>query len=265
MKISNTHKIASIQAHSEKADQFAASYEKQHEDPYQSCFTYSRQRLDSYLECLLPERGDGLRLLDVGCGVGHHLARLRSRGYQVAGVDASKEMLRHARVNNPGAEILEADVDDLPFPEASFDIVLCVEVLRHIPRSERCIREMGRVLRRGGLCLATATPVLNLNGYALINRFAHQWKIGNLTRHKQFFHTSGRLRREFRDAGFAKIAIHGVYLGPINWVQRLAPQVLHRFLKAWEPLDRALADRPLLRDLSNMYLVRGVRDEERGG
>jgi hypothetical protein len=48
-------------------------------------------------------------------------------------------------------------------------------------------------------------------------------------------------------------------------VQRLAPQVLHRFLKVWEPLDRALADRPLLRDLSNMYLVRGVRDGERGG
>ena len=72
-------------------------------------------------------------------------------------------------------------------------------------------------------------------------------------------HSSGRLRREFINAGFAEPALHGVYFGPINWVERLAPARLPRVLKRWQPIDETLADRPLLREFSNMFLVRGVR------
>ena len=52
------------------------------------------------------------------------------------------------------------------------------------------------------------------------------------------------------------VDVHGVYTGPINWVERLAPRRLIPFLRRWEAFDRKLADGPVLRGLSNMLLVK---------
>lgn len=259
MATQDIQKEEAIGTQSERADQFAGSYEVLGKQSYQDCFTYSRYRLNEFLEKYLPREGTGLRLLDAGCGTGHHLADLRKRGYEVAGVDASKEMLRHARVNNPDSEILEADVEEIPFPDESFDIILSIEVLRHLPRSARTISEMARLLKPGGYCLVTATPVLNLNGYALINKLAHSIKIGNLARHKQSFHSSARLKKEFGQAGFSSVEIHGVYLGPVNWVERVSSKMIVPALKKWENFDRILADKFLLREFSNMFLIRAEK------
>jgi ubiquinone/menaquinone biosynthesis C-methylase UbiE len=246
-----------VEVHSEQAGKFAAWYDQP--DPYSSCFVYSRKRLDRLLDGYLSPTDAGLRLLDVGCGTGHQLALWSARGYEVAGVDGSAEMLEHAQVNNPSAELREADARELPFADASFDRVTSIEVLRYLPDPHPSIEEMARVLRPGGVCLATAAPLLALNGYALVNRVALALPFGNLTRLKQFFTTSGRLRRQFEEAGFSEVTVHGVYLGPLIWIERLAPRRLPGALRRWEPLDERLADRPALRELSNMFLVRAVR------
>jgi ubiquinone/menaquinone biosynthesis C-methylase UbiE len=249
-----------VDVHSEQAGKFAARYGQA--DPYSSAFAYSRKRLDRLLDAYLPATDVRLRLLDVGCGTGHQLAHWSAGGYDVAGVDGSDAMLAEAQQNNPDAELQQADVQRLPFSDGSFDRVTSIEVLRYLPDPSRSIEEMARVLRPGGLCLATAAPLLSLNGYALVNRIALALPIGDLTRLKQFFTTSARLRRQFLGAGFSDVRIHGVYLGPLSWIERLAPRHLSRALKRWEPLDERLADRPLLRDLGNMFLVSAVRGPE---
>ena len=246
-----------VEVHSEQAGKFAAWYDQA--DPYSSCFAYSRKRLDRLLDGYLPATDQGLRLLDVGCGTGHQLARWTASGYEVAGVDGSEAMLAEARQNNPDVELRQTDVQQLPFPDASFDRVTSIEVLRYLPDPTASIREMARVLRPGGVCLATAAPLFALNGYAVVNRLATALPFGDLTRLKQFFTTSRRLRRQFHEAGFSEVTIHGVYLGPLIWIERLAPKQLPRALKRWEPLDERLADRPVIRDLSNMFLVSAVR------
>jgi ubiquinone/menaquinone biosynthesis C-methylase UbiE len=259
---SELQKRLAIRQHSFQADQFARRYEDFPRTPYGSCFHYSRYRLEQWLDQCLPRDGAGLRLLDVGCGTGHHLVRLRGRGFEVAGIDGSEEMLEHARAINPGTTIHHADVEALPFPDASLDVVICIEVLRYLPDPTRCLREMARVLKPGGICLATAVPILNLNGYWLVNRLANLLPTANLVRLKQFFATSAGLRRRCREAGFLPPAIHGVYFGPINWVERLAPGVLPRFLRRWERLDRALADRAAVREFANLFLIHAVRKAE---
>ena len=168
-------------------------------------------------------------------------------------------MLEYARANNPEAEIKHSDVESIPFQTASFDFVLCIEVLRYLPDSTRCVKEIARVLKPGGVCLVTAAPVFSLNGYWLVNRIANLVPVGDLVRLKQFFTTSWRLRQSFLAAGFLNPEVHGVYQGPISWIERLAPSLLPPFLKAWEPVDAALADRPVVREFSNMFLVRAVR------
>jgi SAM-dependent methyltransferase len=252
-------KQLAVDQHSRQAELFAGRYTQSSEDGYQSCFAYSRRRFDLLLERYLPARGDGLRLLDVGCGTGHHMARLRERGFEVAGIDGSDGMLSHARANNPGADIRHSDVEEMDFPSGSFDFILCVEVLRYLPNPTAALREMARVLKPGGICLATAAPALNLNGYWLVNRVANALPVGDLVRLKQFFTTAGRLRRDCKVAGFVESVVHGVYIGPINWVERITPSLLPWFLRAWEPLDGRLADLAVIRNLSNMLFVRAVR------
>lgn len=247
-----------VDVHSRQAGEFAASYDELARDPYASCFTYSRMRLEQTLEYHLPRTGAGMDAIDVGCGTGHHLQGLVSRGFDAIGVDGSAEMLEEARRANPTAELRQADVESLPFTDDSFDLALCVEVLRYLADPQRCIHEIGRVLRPGGTCLATAAPLFSINAYPLINRLVLVAPMRNFTRLKQFFTTPSKLRMQFEEAGFADIEVHGVYTGPINWVERLAPRRLSPFLRRWEPVDQQLADRPWLRGLSNMLLVKAT-------
>jgi ubiquinone/menaquinone biosynthesis C-methylase UbiE len=248
-----------VDVHSRQAGQFAARYHAYEQDPYGSCFAYSRMRLEQALEAYLPAAASGDRALDVGCGTGYQLHDLAARGFEVTGVDGSPDMLAEAHHNVPGAELHEADVAALPLPDASFDLVLCIEVLRYLPDPERCISEIARVLRPGGLCLATAAPRFSANGYALVNRLAVAAPVGELVRLKQFFTTPAELRRRFGEVGFEAVEIQGVYTGPLNWVEHLAPHRLPSFLRWWERLDQRLADGPRRRSLSNMLLVKAVR------
>lgn len=247
-----------VRVHSEQAALFRDRYEALAGDPYLSCFAYTRHRLQRELERRLPV-APGARLLDLGCGTGHHLAWARARGYSGSGTDGSEAMLLEARRLNPEAEIRLAPVDSVPFGDGTFDAVLCVEVLRYLPDVRPCVREIARVLKPGGVALVTASPLFNLSGYPLVNRLALRVPWGRAVRLRQFFHTTRGLRGEFRRAGFRQVAVHGVHMGAISWAERLAPQKLRTVLRAFEPLDGRVSDLPIARDLSGMLLVHARR------
>jgi SAM-dependent methyltransferase len=182
-------------------------------------------------------------------------------GFAVVGVDGSAEMLAHARAANPDVPLQRADLQNLPFPNATFDVVLSIEVLRYLPEPALALREMARVLRPGGVLVATAAPLFNLNGYWVVNRLVCALPIRGFTRLRQFFVTSAGLRANLRAAGFDGVEVHGVYLGPVNWVERLAPRALPRVLRAWERFDTGWADRRPFRELANMFVARAVRED----
>ncbi len=246
---------AAIAEHSRQAATFAHRYARLDVDPYENCFAYSRHRLQLALDRYLPRDGRGLRLLDVGCGTGYHLADLRRRGFAVAGIDASEAMLAEAGARGGEARLGAADVGAIPFRSGAFDYVLCIEVLRYLPHASPCLREIARVLRPGGVCLVTATPLFNLNGYWLVNRLARAMPIPGLTRLRQYFVRSSDLRRQLKAAGFHSPEIRGVYFGSVNWLERLAPRTIPAALRKWERADAALANRPILREFSNMFLA----------
>lgn len=87
------------------------------------------------------------RLLDCGCGEGHLLERLSGIKY---GVDCSKVALNRARERNPGADIREANITNLPFEGDFFDITICSEVLEHISDYKKAASEILRVTKNGG-------------------------------------------------------------------------------------------------------------------
>lgn len=90
---------------------------------------------------------DNERILDCGCGEGHLLQRLSGVKF---GVDRSDFALERARERNPGAEIRNAEITQLPFEDGFFSIVTCSEVLEHIPEYRSAISEILRVTKPGG-------------------------------------------------------------------------------------------------------------------
>jgi SAM-dependent methyltransferase len=96
-------------------------------------------------------------LLDVGCNVGDLLAEASRRypAMRLCGIDVNPEAVAKARARLPSADLRVAEGESLPFADASFDCVTCIEVLEHLPEDKRvaAVREMRRVLRPGGLLL----------------------------------------------------------------------------------------------------------------
>ena len=96
----------------------------------------------------LTESADGPpSVLDVCCGTGQFTEQIRQRGYQVAGMDASGEMIRYARLNAPEVHFTVADVRDFSL-ERSFDAAYCVyESLNHVPDIEGLVMAFACIRR----------------------------------------------------------------------------------------------------------------------
>jgi SAM-dependent methyltransferase len=105
-----------------------------------------------YAEALLPARIGSY--LDYGCGRGEMLRRVSPRAVRACGVDVDPEVLRSI----PGVETcVIREGDPLPFPNESFDVIKCLEVIEHVADERRTFRELARVLRPGGTLILT-TP-----------------------------------------------------------------------------------------------------------
>lgn len=99
--------------------------------------------------------------LDVGAGAGQ-LIRLLQREFPRARARACD--YRADLLTLPGVQLEVADLDaaPLPYPDASFDLVTCTEVIEHLQNFRGALREMHRVLRPGGALILSTPNVLNL-------------------------------------------------------------------------------------------------------
>ena len=88
------------------------------------------------------------RVLDVGCGVGTYVRRLRELSGEVAGIDISLDRLKTGAASAPN--LLAAVGEHLPFAPSVFDMILLNEVIEHVEDDRRTLEECLRVLRPGG-------------------------------------------------------------------------------------------------------------------
>ncbi|GAA2882218.1 hypothetical protein GCM10010517_45370 [Streptosporangium fragile] len=107
------------------------------------------------LLAMLPE--SGADVLELGVGGGHESSRRLAGAHRLTAVDISAEQLRLAGKTLPGATLVQADMAELEFPDASFDAVVSIYTLTHLPREElpALLGRVTRWLRPGGLLLAT--------------------------------------------------------------------------------------------------------------
>jgi SAM-dependent methyltransferase len=92
----------------------------------------------------------GLTLLDVATGTGAIAGAAAARGLSVTGIDFAPSMVALAAARRPAATFLVGDAENLPFANATFDLVTCAFGLLHLERPDEAIAQAWRVLRQGG-------------------------------------------------------------------------------------------------------------------
>jgi SAM-dependent methyltransferase len=128
---------------------------------------FSHPATTEKLLSLLDDDLHGKRVLDLGAGTGYFSSRLfetlEKRGLDPASIitpcDLNPELFRFDRLQCVQSDFSEG----LPFDDAAFDAVVCMEVIEHIPNQLALWREMARVTKPGGKTLVTTPNVLTIN------------------------------------------------------------------------------------------------------
>lgn len=126
----------------------------------QRCWDIFKEAYPDYIsEDVLYDRlirshvGEQSRVLDAGCGHDLPFARaLAPRVAEVVGVDRGLDRLGPGGLAlPPNLRAVEAELEQLPFPDETFDVIMSRSVLEHLERPERVFRELSRVLKPGGV------------------------------------------------------------------------------------------------------------------
>jgi SAM-dependent methyltransferase len=122
-----------------------AAWASTYDDPDNGLFALDEPAVNAILDTL--PVGDAL---DAACGTGRFSVVLAERGHRVIGVDSSPEMLEVACAKLPNADFHLGELDDLPVPDASVDVIVCALALTHVADLAPVMAEFARVVRPGG-------------------------------------------------------------------------------------------------------------------
>ena len=150
----------------------------------------------------------GMRVLEVGSGLGILASHVASIAAEVVGVERSPEQIARApRVAN--LTIVQGDAHQLEFPDASFDLVYTRYVLEHVADPERVLREMRRVARPGARVVACENDISLMRVDPPCPAFEAAWD--GLARYQATLGGDAligrRLFRLFRNAGFPDVQL----------------------------------------------------------
>jgi ubiquinone/menaquinone biosynthesis C-methylase UbiE len=107
----------------------------------------------NFREYLRPHEPESLRnhlVLDVGAGSGRHSYEAHRLGARVVAVDVGDAIHVARRNLPPDVLTVQADAEELPFEDASFDLVMSIGVLHHLPDPRRALKSLARLVRPGG-------------------------------------------------------------------------------------------------------------------
>jgi ubiquinone/menaquinone biosynthesis C-methylase UbiE len=148
-------------ANREYYDAFSADYERERgkNDP-----GGYHELLDELEAEYVRRFGQARDVLEVGCGTGLVLMRIRDFARRAQGVDLSPGMLEKAKAR--GLDVQLGSATELPFESNQFDVTCSFKVLAHVPEIEKALSEMARVTRPGGVVLAEFYNPYSLRGLA---------------------------------------------------------------------------------------------------
>jgi len=142
-------------------DAFSADYERERGQNDPGGY---HELLDELEADFVRRFGQAKDVLEVGCGTGLVLQRIRAFARRASGVDLSPGMLEKAKQR--GLNVTLGSATALPFEANQFDVTCSFKVLAHVPEIEKALAEMARVTRPGGMVLAEFYNPFSLRGLA---------------------------------------------------------------------------------------------------
>ncbi len=146
----------------------------------------------------------GRDVLEAGCGEGYGADLIAGVAHRVVAVDYDETAVAHVRARYARVQVMQANLAELPLPDASVDVVVNFQVIEHLWDQPQFVRECARVLRPSGL-LMVSTP----------NRIT--FSPGRDTPINPF-HTrelnAAELAQLLLDAGFSEVSMSGLFHGP---------------------------------------------------
>lgn len=229
------------------------------------------------------ELESGARVLDIGCGSGRHTCAAAGCGEVLAigadlqfanAVETRNRLEYHEQLGVTGGgpwATLTADVIRLPFPDGAFDLVICSEVLEHIPDHETAMRELVRVLKPGKDLVVSVPRRLPERLCWALSADYHQTSDGHIRIYRQ-----RELTALLEKAGLRPWAVHFAHSlhTPYWWLKCLvgprredsaAVKLYHRFL-VWDMMKKPRITQgleALLNPILGKSLVLYLRKEAR--
>jgi SAM-dependent methyltransferase len=139
----------------------------------------------------------GLGVLEIGCGGGSLLHRLRTAGIDVVGVETNAGRIEESRRLYDDLPIRHVAGSTLPFADERFDVVLSFDVFEHIPDSDRHLSEVRRVLKPDGWYLLQTPNKWSNAIFETIRWRSLGWRVDHCS-----LHTYWQLRRRLAAHGF---------------------------------------------------------------
>jgi len=148
---------------------------------------------------LIQKYARGTNLLDIGCAQGFFLFSASKVGYTTKGIEISQDAAAYA-IREFGLDVEAKPFEELRFPESSFDVVTLWQVLEHVPYPLMVLKEVYRILKPGGLVVASTPNIEGIPAKILRKKW---WDIKRL--HINQF-TTKTLADILHNAGFKKMS-----------------------------------------------------------
>jgi len=170
--------------------------------------------------------------LDLGCGTGNYTLELFKRGFEVIGVDISKEMLKIAKKKFPKSFFIRADAYKLPFKKETFDLVLSITMFEFIKKPEEVLKEIYKILKPGGELIIGTMNDRSL--WFFFKKFKSLF-VETAYRYANFY-TPSELKKICLSCGFREIEVRGIIYLPsffpfLNFAKKLDKKLANTFLK----------------------------------
>jgi len=105
------------------------------------------------------------KVLDLGAGTGKILSELKTKGWQVQGVDSSPQALKWSQKRGIKLKLADSAKQPLPFPSNHFDLILVLDFLEHLKSESRTLLSINKILKKSGYLIITVPAYPRLYSY----------------------------------------------------------------------------------------------------
>ena len=196
-------------------------------------FSYSLDVIKDHYSLYLSILGKyflpGKCLLDIGCGAGFFLKAAELAGWSVAGMETSEAAADYARAVTK-VKVFYGNLEEIRLAPESYDAVTMLDILEHLPDPMGTLKEVHRVLKKGGILIVNTPDYQSLSRSIL----GKGWAVLSPAEHLHYF-TEKTLRRAFEQAGFRVIGLRNLLI--------FIPEYTHRRRSIRAGLWRSVIER----------------------